>query len=96
MEPVIVGSFPAEKAPEGAVLALLNPTGEFVRCFYKQKTEKINDGTKHTHWCFWSSFDTWVGCTIPDTETFSPDRKFLRVEPQLNQTDHVDTVQGTV
>jgi hypothetical protein len=79
-EPVIVGSFPVAEAPKGAILALLNPTGEFVQDFYKQKTEKINDGTERTHWCFWGNFDTWVGCTIPDEETFSADRKFLRVE----------------
>jgi hypothetical protein len=81
MKPTIVGSFNAANAPEGAEYAYVNPTGEFVQTFLRQKTHKprTDENRTVTNWYFWSSIDNWCVCLYPE-QIIRPDCKFLKVE----------------
>jgi len=72
------GSYPKDKSPKDAELAVLNPSGEFVATFLKHETEKYSDGSTKTRWQFWGAHDTWVFVTN-EQEFFEKNTRFLSV-----------------
>ena len=79
----IVGIFPSSKSPEGAELALLNPTGEFVEGFYKFKDVRFNDGTSNRVLYHKSSLPCWHPSNLKNIPDFLITNEFLKVEDQL-------------